>query len=183
MRIEFIPGHENVERFPLERRLHPQVNTLREMCPDPHEVRCLAEAFQLPEPVWDIQANADKETNAKIATEMTGLGTEERKTILARWLIQSLRTGIDACVQAGRTAKKADQTLRSLQEARSQGLVDFRQLQDHACEITKLGAGNMIAAFIAAQTAIGQAHAIQLALNGHVWSPSLDRDEQSAAQH
>jgi hypothetical protein len=46
-----------------------------------------------------------------------------------------------------------------------------------------LGAGNMIAAFIAAQTAIGQAHAIQLALNGHVWSPSLDRDEQSAAQH
>ena len=48
MRLEFMPLHLNVVRFPLERRLPPSLRVLRAIAPDLREAAMVAEAFGLP---------------------------------------------------------------------------------------------------------------------------------------
>lgn len=55
MRLELMPIHPNVVRFPLERRVAPSLSLVRQIAPDPREVAVVAEVFGLP-PVTTVAA-------------------------------------------------------------------------------------------------------------------------------
>ncbi len=59
MRIEFMPGMTNVVRFPLEVRVEPSLELLRDIAPDCREVDLVAEAFDLDRCLHEARGAAD----------------------------------------------------------------------------------------------------------------------------
>lgn len=155
MRIEFMPGETNVLRFPVERRVRPTINRLRNIAPDIREVLAIAEAFDLDPPVHDLRDRVDASTAEYIANQVPGAGSS-RTAMLSEML--------DAPVAA------ADVQIR-LDGASSAAHLWLEPLREQADKLALQAAEMMLRAHARAEEAEGVARAVGQARARTPWMP------------
>ena len=78
MHSGLLPGQDNVVRFPVERRVRPTLELMREIAPDVREVSLVAETFGL-EPSYGLRREVDARTAEYIADQVPPEPGEARR--------------------------------------------------------------------------------------------------------
>lgn len=159
MRIELIPGLDNVIRFPVERRVPATLELLREVAPDVREVCNVAEAFGMEAPAHDLYHQADRATAERIHDQVPPEPSSQRRRMLAGMRQDVITEAMMACRaahDAGMAANEAHQRLLAAQTAHVwRGEIDH--LSERADRVT--------------EQALGAVRAIDLARCGETWTP------------
>jgi hypothetical protein len=179
MRIEILDGTANVVRFPVERRVRPTLDLLREIAPDVREVLLIADGFGLEPPVLDLRERVDAETAAYIVDQFGGSGVPAIGA-LAALLDTVVATAVEACRAAHDSAIEAEEARRALLTARADdGRCRIDPVKERAEALTVRAAELLISAYIRVEEAEGVARAVGLARCGEVWAPrDLRADEE-----
>jgi len=96
MRIELLPGMTNVVRFPVELRIRPTLEHMRDIAPDVREVLNLAEQFGMEPAFLDLREETDAATAEYIALQLPADGPE-RAAMLRDLEAPVVRRAIEAC--------------------------------------------------------------------------------------
>ena len=173
MRIELIPGLDNVIRFPVERRVPASLELLREIAPDVREVLNVAEAFGLEAPDHDLYQQADQTTAERIHDQVPPEPSSQRRRMLAEMRQDVITEAVAACrtaQNASMAANEAHQRLLAAQTARGwRGELDH--LGKRADRVTEEAAERLVLAHVRVQQALGAVRAIDLARRGETWTP------------
>ncbi|MEO8715412.1 MAG: hypothetical protein ABI369_10395 [Acetobacteraceae bacterium] len=167
MRVETLPGLQNVARFPVERRA--TLERLRAVAPDPREVGVLADTYEIAVPI-DLEAETDRATAEHIANNVPAAGPE-RSAMLREMQGHAVRTAIGAIETAH---VRANAAATAWQEAKTAGpgagyrLLD---LEERAGELSAEAADALVAAYARSVEAFGVARAVDLARRGEPWTP------------
>ena len=164
MRLEFMPVHFNIVRFPLERRLPPSRRVLRAIAPDLREADIVAEAFGLPEITSDVRHVFDAQMAKRLADER--LPTEPRARRAALLLIMR-----PLVVRAVRACSRAMRAQRRYLLAQQIGDRKANALSDAADAAASAAAHAFDAAARRSEEVKGAARALDLALQGETWRP------------
>jgi hypothetical protein len=171
--IEYLPGTENVIRFPVERRVRPTMELLREIRLDARTVLANAETmgYEAPEP--DVRDRTDRSTAEHILLN-TSTGERPSKAFLDELLdpvvtraVELTREAGDAVAQA-RAAQKAVAAARACKQETTWLNERASLAMFHAC-------GRALEAHIEAEKAEGVARAVGFARRGETWR-SRDED-------
>ena len=173
MRIELIPGLDNVIRFPVERCVPATLELLHEIAPDVREVLNVAEAFGLEAPAHDFYRQADRATAERIHDQVPPEPNSQRRRMLAEMRQDVITKAVAACRtahDAGMAANEAHQRLLAAQTARGwRGEIDH--LGKRADRLTEEAAEWLVLAHVRVQQALGAVRAIDLARRGETWTP------------
>ncbi len=173
MRIELIPGLDNVIRFPVERRVPATLELLHEIAPDVREVLNVAEAFGLEAPDGDLYHQADRATAERIHDQVPPEPSSQRRRMLAEMQQDVITEAVADCRtahDAGMAANEAHQRLLAAQTARGwRGEIDH--LGKRADRLTKEAAERLVLAHVRVRQALGAVRAIDLACRGETWTP------------
>ena len=179
MRLEFMPIHPNVVRFPLERRVAPSLSLVRQIAPDPREVAVVAEVFGLPPVTTAWRQDADAAMAARLRRQTLPVEPEARRLALGRLLRPLVVRAVQACVRAEQVLGAAVEAQQRHLETEQAGFLYARSLRVAADAWAVAGVHAFVAAFRRSEEAEGAARAIGLARRGEVWRPS---DRQAEAE-
>jgi hypothetical protein len=170
MRVELLPGSENVFRFPLERCERPTLDLLREIAPDVRQVLNLAEVFGIDPPVTDLRERTDAATAEHIANHVPA-DLPARDDVL-RGMQAEVVTSAVAAVRAARDAWSAEgvaqQSVLDAQNGASFQLWPLKMRADHLAE---QAAVLTLEARALSEQAEGVARAVGFALRDEPWTP------------
>lgn len=107
MRLEFMPVHLNVVRFPLERRVPPSLRLLRAIAPDLREVALVAEAFGLPDIRADLRHLADARMAERLAEERLPVEPQARRSALKLIMRPLVVRAVRACSRGSKMLDEA----------------------------------------------------------------------------
>ena len=179
MRIELMPGLDNVFRFPTERRVPPTLELLYEIMPDAREVFSVAEAFGIEAPDAELYARADLATAERILSEVPREPCSVRRAMLAEMRQALIVAAVEACRaahDAGAAATEAHHGLLVVETRRGwRGDVDDYRAE--ANRLTYEAAERLIMAHVATEQARGGVRAIELARRDEPWTPRAPHDE------
>jgi len=165
------PDTTNVLRFPIERRLRPTLDLLRDIAPDARQVLNLADSFGFEPPAHDLRDGADAETAAFIALQVPS-GGPARMTALQELEKPVIRRAIDACREAQdaicRARIAADAVTAAEGGSGQLWLDDPRQIAEAAAEQMAV---LVLQAHARAEEAEGVARAVAFARRGDPWFP------------
>lgn len=165
------PNTTNVLRFPIERRLRPTLDLLRDIAPDARQVLNLADSFGFEPPAHDLRDGADAETAAFIALQVPS-GGPARMTALQELEKPVLRRAIDACREAQDAIFRARIAADAVAAAKNGGDQLWR---DNPRQIADVAAEQMavfvLQAHARAEEAEGVARAVAFARRGDPWLP------------
>jgi hypothetical protein len=178
MRVELLPGLENVVRFPVERRRPPTLGLLREIAPDVREVSAYAEGFFLDMPPLDLRHQVDAETARHIA-EQFGAGAVSASA-LDEFLAPVLAGAIAACREVHDKSQELVAAQQALLRAQTAGHFWIDPLRERADELTRRVVELLIMAYTRAEQAEGVARAVAFARRGEAWVPWDIRAEEEA---
>jgi len=130
MRIDLLPGTENVLRFPVERRAPPTLALLREIAPDMREVWAIAEAFSLTPPPLGLRDAADADAAEHIAQHAPA-GGPPREAMLAGMLDAVVRPAVAAARAANDAGLEAHEARQALLRAQAQRAVRLGSEVEH----------------------------------------------------
>lgn len=161
----------NVVRFPVERRLRPTLQHMRNIAPDIREVLNLAEQFGMEPPLLDLREQTDAATAEYIALQVpaespgrTGMLRDLEDPVI-RLAVEACRAAHDASVDA--TAAEA-----ALLAVRTGGgyfwLDGLKQAAEAACERAVVLS---LQAHARVEEAEGVARAVAFARRGETWLP------------
>jgi hypothetical protein len=177
MRVELMPGTTNVVRFPVERRVRPTLELLREIAPDTHVVQSIALAFDLAVPPPDLRARVDAETAEYILNHLTSAGGAGHRALDA--LIEPVvARAIAACRAAQDLAVDAAEARQAVHRAQTAGHGWPATLHERAEALARKTAELLIEAHARVEQAEGVARAVGMARRGETWTP---RDPQAEA--
>lgn len=179
MRIELVPGMTNVVRFPIELRVKPSMDLLREISPDPREVDLAAEAFDFEQP-FGVREDTDKAMAEHILNHVRPEPSPERIVELDKLLGPLVVDAVEACKLADRAADALVAANRLLVRAQAEGSYWIAPLEEDATRRANEAARLLIEAYVASEEAEGAARAIQIAKNGEVWTPRDHHAEMDA---
>lgn len=148
MRIELLPGMTNVIRFPVELRVRPTLEHMRDIAPDVREVLNLAEQFGMEPPLLDLREQTDAATAEYIALRLPA-DDPERSAMLRDLEEPVVRRAIEAC----RAARDASVASAAADDAWEQTVV------------------LMLEAYARVEDAEGVARAVGFARRGETWLP------------
>ncbi len=134
MRIEFMPGMTNVVRFPLEVRVEPSLELLRDIAPDCREVDLVAEAFDLDRCLHEARGAADLAMAEHILNNVPPERGARRRLALDGLLQPLIGRAVDACRLAHRAGEVAWRANQRLVEAQIEGGYWIDALKDIATE-------------------------------------------------
>jgi hypothetical protein len=121
MRIELVAGATNVVRFPVERRVRPTMDLLRELAPDVREAMNVAESFGLSMPEHDARHTADAEMADHIMNHVRPEPGPQRRASLEALLEPMIVRAVAACRTAHEAALMATEAQQRMVDAQSQG--------------------------------------------------------------
>ena len=176
MRIEMLPGTNNVVRFPVERRGRPTMELLREIAPDVREVLAIAETFELDVPLHDLRDRVDTETAQYILNQFGGTGGVPFAA-LDEMLHSPLAKAVAACHAAGDLSIEAWQARERLRRAEAAGGYWLAPLCERAEALTFRAAELIVATHVSVEEAEGVARAVGMARRGEPWAPRNIQDE------
>jgi hypothetical protein len=180
VRIELLPGINNVIRFPVEPRRSTTLATLRELAPDCRKVLNLADAFGLEAPCNELRDRTDEETAGFIALQAPPRG-HARVAMLKAMEEQAMRRALDACRHADgarRAARAAVDALASAEAEIGQFLID--SLRQKAGTLAEQAAILLLQAHQRCEEAEGVARAVGFAREDQAWFPRNHDDETDA---
>jgi hypothetical protein len=181
MRIEFLPGMDNVIRFPVERRRTPSVELLCEIIPDIREVEWAAEAFFLEPPASDLYDQADRQMAEYILNQVRPEPGDRRRAELDALLEPLLAHAVATCRRAGEAGEKSSLAVQKLVRAQSErGGSSLTLLEEVANEASLVTAKLWIEAYEEAQEVLGAARAVGIAKRGETWRPRDHREDERA---
>ncbi len=164
MGIELTPGMTNVVRFPLEKRVKPSLDLMRELQPDCREMDMVIEAFGFDDSIFDAQDSADEEMANYIANNVRPEpGEEKRRTELDALLVPIVNRAIDARRNAHEAALSSVSAQRLLVKAQSEGGYWLTPLVDQANARSTYAAHLLVDAYVACGQAEGSERAIGFA--------------------
>jgi hypothetical protein len=172
------PDTTNVLRFPIERRLRPTLDLLRDIAPDARQVLNLADAFGFEPPAYDLRDQVDTTTAAFIALQVPP-GGPARVTALRELEERVLRPAIDACREAQDAIFRAQIAADAVSTVESGGdplwMDDRRQIAETAAEQMAV---LVLQAHVHAEEAEGVARAVAFARCADTWFPR-DQDAET----
>jgi hypothetical protein len=121
MRIELVAGATNVVRFPVERRVRPTMDLLRELAPDAREALNVSESFGLSMPEHDARHTADDEMADHIVNHVPPEPGPQRRASLEALLEPMIVRAVAACRTAHDAAVVATEAQQRVVDAQSQG--------------------------------------------------------------
>ncbi|MBO0766796.1 MAG: hypothetical protein J2P50_19695 [Hyphomicrobiaceae bacterium] len=170
MRVETLPGLANVVRFPVERRVRPTMELLRELAPDVREVLLAVETFGLDVPPHDLRARVDAEAARYIVDQFGGSGGMPLG-MLDEMLRPVLARAVAACHAADDLLADAHRARQKLLLAETAGGHWLDPLRERAEALTFRAAKLMLDAHVAVEEAEGVARAVDMARRGQPWAP------------
>ena len=171
MRLEFMPVHFNVVRFPLERRLPPSLRVLRAIAPDLREAAIVAEAFGLPEITSDVRHVFDAQMAKRLADERLPTEPRARRAALLLIMRPLVVRAVRACSRAAEMLDEAMRAQRRYLLAQQMGDRKANALSDAADAAASAAAHAFDAAARRSEEVEGAARALDLALQGETWRP------------
>lgn len=184
MRVEMLPGTDNVVRFPVERRARPTLELMRELAPDVREVLAIADSLALPVPVDDLRDRVDAETAAHIDSQISPY--DPRREEMLNGLIEPMvATALAAIRAASDLSLDAAEARAIVLRAQTEGRVWMEPLREQARDLTVQAAELLVDAHTRVEEAEGVARAVGLARAGEAWAPrDLDAElEALLAMH
>ena len=178
MRVELVPDTTNVVSFPVERRVRPTLELLREIAPDLRVVLSIAEAFDLAVPAPDLRALTDAETAEYILNHVVGAGGSRHRALDAL-LDPVVAHAVAACRAAHDLSVDAAEARKTVQHARAALNCWIEPLQKRAEGLTRKAAELLIEAHARVEQTEGVARAVGIARRGETWTP---RDVQAEAE-
>ena len=179
MRIELMPGLDNVIRFPAERRVRPTLELLYEIAPDVREVLCVAESFGIAPLECDPCGQADREMAQRLIFEVPDAPEGARQSALAAMRERVVVLAVGACWDAHDAGRAADEARQRLGSSPADGgrFVDVDHCQAQADRLAAEAAEALVRAHVLTERARGGSHAIDLACRGEPWrARSADDD-------
>jgi hypothetical protein len=177
MKSDRLPGMTNVVRFPVERRVRPTLDLLREIAPDVRELLSVADVFGLDVPVPDLRDRADAATAEYILIHLAG----PARTLgaLDALLDPVVARAVAACQAAHDLAAAATDAQRLHLSAQTAGDARTGKLQERAEALTLKSAEALIEAHARVEEAEGVARAVGMARCGEAWTPRNLRAEEA----
>jgi hypothetical protein len=161
----------NVVRFPVERRLRPTLQHMRDIAPDVREVLNLAEQFGMERPLLDLREQTDTATAEYIALQVPTEGPG-REAMLRDLEDPAIRLAVEACRAAHDAlvdATTAEATLLAAQTGSGHFWLDgLKQVAETACERAVV---LVLQAHARVEEAEGVARAVAFARRGETWLP------------
>ncbi len=176
MRIEMLPGMDNVIRFPVEERARPTLSLVREIAPDSREVSRVVESFGLDEPTHDLRHQVDRETAEHILNAVPVEPGEVRTAMLDAMLAPLVKTAVQACRAANEAAHVMMAAQQRLQAAVTSGSLWAEQLRERADQLCVTAAELLVEAHAHCEVAEGAARAIGFAQREEAWAPHDPRE-------
>ncbi|ACB97273.1 hypothetical protein [Beijerinckia indica] len=171
MRVEYLPGTDNVIRFPVERDERPGLALLREIAPDPREVFYAAEAFKIAPPLHGLRGEMDRETADYILNQVDDQPGPRRQRELDGLLAPLVAKAVKLCQAHDRTSEEIDQAYDHYDKARGKN-DQASQLWMNVFEAKIVAATHLlIEAYEASERAEGAARAVAYAMRGEPWEP------------
>ena len=176
MHTEPLPGQDNVVRFPVERRVRPTLELLREIAPDVREVSLVADTFGLEEPPHALRHEVDARTAEYIAGQVPPEPGEARRAVLDGLLAPLVAAAVEAC-RASHDASLAAAAMRERQQAaEAVGSFWVEPLRERTDALTLRAAELLLEAHARCQEAEGAARAVGFARRGEPWRPHDPRE-------
>ena len=167
------PGQDNVVRFPMERRVRPTLELMREIAPDVREVSLVAETFGL-EPSYGLRHEVDARTAEYIADQVPDEPGEARGAMLADLLAPLVAAAVEAC-RTSHDASRLAEEMRRKAEAAARGPW-AEPLRARADAATLRAAELLLEAHARCEEAEGAQRAIGFARRREAWRPHDPRE-------
>jgi hypothetical protein len=170
MRVELLPGTDNVVRFPLERCERPTLELLREIAPDIRQVLNLAEVFGIDPPATDLRERTDAATAEHIANHVPA-DLPAREDVLRAMQGEAVNRAV-AAVRAAHDVWSAEgDAQRLVLEAQNDPSFQTAPLTERADHLAEQAAVLTLEARARSEEAEGVARAVGFALRGEAWTP------------
>jgi hypothetical protein len=179
MRVELIPGMKNVLRFPIERRMPPTLDLLREIAPDVREVLSIAEAFGMEPPAHGLREPVDAATAEHIANQVPTSGPG-RAAMLTELLDAVVAAAVAACRASHDAWVEAAEAQQALLRAQSEEYFWIEPLRERMEAPMRHAAERLLIAHMRVEEAEGVARAVGFARRGEEWMPR-DRSAEADA--
>jgi len=170
MRAELLPGMTNVVRFPVERRVWPTLELLREIAPDVREVLAMADALGVEAADPRLRDEADAEMAEWIVNQVPPAGPE-RAAMLAGWREEALARPISACRAVHDASLQLTDARQALVRAQTEGGYWIAPLRERVEALTEQVGLLLLTAHARAEEAEGIVRAVDLARSGQPWTP------------
>jgi hypothetical protein len=180
MRIELTPGMTNVVRFPIERRVKPSMDLMREIAPDSREVSLVIEAFGFDDCIDGVRDEADRGMAEYIANNVRPEPGAKRRAELDELLRPLVERAVSACREAHEAALAGVKAQELVVKAQSEGGYWMLPLKEQATARCNHAARLLVSAHLACQEAEGAGRAIRIAKHGEIWRPFDLRAEEEA---
>ena len=168
MRLEFMPLHLNVVRFPLERRLPPSLRVLRAIAPDLREAAMVAEAFGLPELTPELRGASEAKMARRLREERVPTEPAARRAALALMGRPWVAGAVRACSRAAEMMAEAGMAQRRYVVVLELGDVRATALGFAADTAALAAAHAFLAAARRSEEVEGAMRALDLACNGEL---------------
>jgi hypothetical protein len=179
MRIELLPGLTNVVRFPIERRVGPTLQVLRDIAPDVRELMSIAHAFGLATPVTDLRDRTDAETAEHILNHVPETGAK-RQVALDALLEAVVARAVGACRAAHDLSLETTYAHQAMVRAQMYWRPGVPPLQERAEALTLTTVKMLVEAHARVEEAEGVARAVGIAQRGETWTPRDVRADEKA---
>jgi hypothetical protein len=170
MRVELMPDTTNVVRFPIERRMRPTLELLREIAPDRYAVPLIAQAFDLDAPPPDLRSRVDAETAEYLLNHFADTG-DIRHRALDALLEPVVARAVEACRAAHNLAVDAAEARDAVHYAQTAGHFWMVPLMERAETLARKAAELLIEAHARVEQTEGVARAVGMARRGETWTP------------
>jgi len=171
MRVDYLPGYDNVIRFPVERDARPTLALLREIAPDPRDVFYVVDAFQIEPPIHGLRDAVDRETAEFILNNIDDEPGARRRQELDRLLAPLVVKAVKLCQDHDRMAGEIDRAYDHFDKARGKNdqtsALWMNVYEAKVMATTQL----LIEAYEASERAEGAARAVAYAMRGERWEP------------
>jgi hypothetical protein len=171
MRVEYVPGTDNVIRFPVERDGRPSLALLREIAPDSRDVFYTVDAFKIAPPVHGLRDSADRETAEYILNQVDDQPGPRRRQELDGLLAPLVAKAVRLCQEWSRMQREIDLAYLNYEKARDRN-DQASQLWMEVYEAKIMASVHLlIEAYEASERAEGVARAVAYAMRGDPWEP------------
>ena len=171
MRIELLPGMDNVIRFPVEERARPTLDLVREIAPDCREVFRVVDSFGLDAPAFDLRHQVDRETAEHILNAVPAEPGEVRTAMLDGLLAPLVGAAVQACRAANGASHVMVAAQQRLQAAVTSGSLWAEGLRERADQLCITAADLLVEAHARCEAVEGAARAVGFAQRGEEWVP------------
>lgn len=161
----------NVIRFPVEERMRPTLDVMREHAPDVRMVEMAAEAFELTLPPLDFRHRVDAEAAEFILNNVQQEPGRARTEGLDGLLDPLVREAVQAGHAARRAAEDAGTAREQLDAARQEGGYWIAALEGRCETLDRRAAELLVEAHLRYEEAEGVARAVRLARSRQDWVP------------